>query len=266
IRLGNVYAKLRPGVSASAASAELQAIREQLPAPPPRPGMLRPPNELKVRAMRAQDFLDPREMQTVQVLFVAVAVLSLIAAANVANPLMSRAWTRTREFAVRTALGASRARLARQMLTESVLLALAGGVAGVAVAWGTLEVILALRPASLDELAGVQIAMPVLLWSAAISIGTGIAFGLAPALFAGGRAVGDVLRRAAHTASSGQWLRRLRSALIVGEIAMSLVLLVGAGLLVRSFAALQAAPLNFEPQGLVSTNVMMMFSDEWSIE
>jgi len=266
IPLGNVYAKLRPGVSASAASAELQAIREQLPAPPPLEGMLRQPNELKVRAMRAQDFLDPREMQTVQVLFVAVAVLLLIACANVANLLMSRAWTRTREFAVRTALGAGRARLARQMLTESVLLGLAGGVAGVAVAWGTLRIILALRPASLEELAGVQIAMPVLLWSAAISVGTGIAFGLAPALFAGGRAVGDVLRRATHTASSGQWLRRLRFALIVGEIAMSLVMLVGAGLLVRSFAALQATPLNFEPRGLVSTDVMMMFPRDWSIE
>jgi len=266
IPLGNVYAKLRPGVSVSVASAELQAIREQLPAPPPLPGMLRQPNELKVRAMRAQDFLDPRELQTVQVLFVAVAVLLLIACANVANLLMSRAWTRTREFAVRTALGAGRARLARQMLTESVLLGLAGGVAGVAVAWGTLQIILALRPASLEELAGVQIAMPVLLWSAAISVATGIAFGLAPALFAGGRAVGDILRRATHTASSGAWLRRLRSALIVGEIAMSLVLLIGAGLLVRSFGALQATPLNFEPKGLVSTDVMMMFPRDWSIE
>jgi putative ABC transport system permease protein len=266
IPLDHVYAKLRPGVSTSTASAELQAIREQLPAPPPRPGMLRQPSELKVRAMRAQDFLDPREIQTVQVLFVAVAVLLLIACANVANLLMSRAWTRTREFAVRTALGAGRARLARQMLTESVLLGLAGGVAGVVVAWGTLEIILALRPASLKELAGVQIAVPVLLWSAMISVGTGILFGFAPALFAGGRAVGDILRRATHTASSGTWLRRMRSALIVGEIAMSLVLLVGAGLLVRSFAALQATPLNFEPRGLVSTNVMMMFPEHWSIE
>ncbi|MEX2177737.1 MAG: ADOP family duplicated permease [Gemmatimonadaceae bacterium] len=266
ILLDHVYAKLRPGVSAVAASAELQAIRESLPAPPPREGLLRQPSELKVRAMRAQDFLDPRALRTVQVLFVAVAVLLLIACANVANLLMSRAWTRTREFAVRTALGAGRARLARQMLTESVLLGLAGGVAGVAVAWGTLEVVLALRPASLDELAGVRIATPVLLWSALISVGTGILFGFAPALFAGGRAVGDVLRRATHTATSGTGLRRVRSALIVGEIALSLVLLVAAGLLVRSFAALQATPLNFEPRGLVSTNVIMMFPRDWSIE
>jgi putative ABC transport system permease protein len=266
ISLDRVYAKLRPGYSAPAASAELQAIRAQLPVPPPREGMLRQPSEMKVFAMRAQDFLDPRELRTVQVLFVAVAVLLLIACANVANLLMSRAWTRSREFAVRTALGAGRARLARQMLTESVFLALAGGVAGVAVAWATLEIVLALRPASLEELAGVQIAMPVLLWSAAISVGTGIAFGFAPALFAGGRAVGDVLRRSTHTASSATGLRRMRSALIVGEIAMSLVLLVGAGLLVRSFAALQATPLNFEPRGLVSTDVMMMFPRDWSIE
>jgi putative ABC transport system permease protein len=228
--------------------------------------MLRQPSEMKVHAMRAQDFVDPRALRTVQVLFVAVAVLLLIACANVANLLMSRAWTRTREFAVRTALGAGRARLARQMLTESVLLGLAGGVAGVGIAWGTLEIILALRPASLEELAGVRVAMPVLLWSAVISVGTGILFGFAPALFAGGRAVGDVLRRATHTASSGIGLRRLRSALIGGEIAMSLVLLVGAALLVRSFAALQATPLNFEPKGLVSTNIMTFFPRDWSIE
>ena len=266
IPLGLAYAKLRPGVTTATASAELQAIRDQLPPPPLRPGLLRKPSELKARVMRAQDFLDPREVRTVQVLFVAVAVLLLIACANVANRLMSRAWTRTREFAVRTALGAGRARLARQMLTESVLLGLAGGVAGIAVAWATLEIILALRPASLRELADVGIATPVLLWSAAISVGTGILFGFAPALFAGGRAVGDVLRRATHTASSGAWLRRLRSALIVGEIAMSLVLLVGAGLLVRSFAALQATPLNFEPTGLVATDVMMVFPRDWGID
>ncbi|HYC52578.1 MAG TPA: ABC transporter permease [Gemmatimonadaceae bacterium] len=266
IPLYQVYAKLRPGVTAAVASAELQSLREQLPAPPPRPGLLRQPSELKVRAMRAQDFLDPREVRTVQVLFVAVAVLLLIACANVANLLMSRAWTRTREFAVRTAMGAGRARLARQMFTESVLLAFAGGVAGVVVAWTTLQIVLALRPATLEELAGVGIAMPVLFWSAGISLGTGILFGFAPALFAGGRAVGDILRRATHTASSDTGLRRLRSTLIAGEIALSLVLLVGAGLLVRSFAALQARPLNFEPKGLVSTNVILQFPRDWSIE
>jgi putative ABC transport system permease protein len=132
----------------------------------------------------------------------------------------------------------------------------------VLVAWGTLELILALRPASLEELEGVRIELPILLWSAAISVVTGILFGCAPALFAGSRAVGDILRRVASTASSGTALRRMRSALIVIEIALSLVLLIGAGLLVRSFAALQAMPVNFEPRGLVAANVM--FPPTWT--
>ena len=248
-RAPSVFARLRPGVSAEAASRELQSIAMSLP------GADR--DRVRVRAMRAQDFLDPREHRALQVLFVAVGALLLIACGNIANLLLAQAWTRQREFAVRGALGAGRARLVRQVLSECVSLALAGGLLGIGVAWLALRLIIALRPPALDNLADVRLDPTVLLWTLGVSVTTGILFGCAPALFASAQTAGDVLRRETRAGSSGMTSRRMRSALIVLEIAASLVLLVGSGLLVRSFAALQRMPLGFEPRGLVYTDVLL---------
>jgi putative ABC transport system permease protein len=166
-----------------------------------------------------------------------------------------RAWTRRREFAVRTALGAGRARLARQVFTESVLLSCAGGLLGIGVTWLALRLIIAARPSALANLAGVHVEGTVLYWSIGISIVTGLLFGCAPALFATGNSVGEVLRNETRGGSGGAAGQRVRSTLIVFEIAMSLVLLVGAGLLTRSFIALSHMPLGFEPRGLVFAEV-----------
>ena len=244
----HAFARLRAGVNVEQATRELQSILDSSPDL----GQKRP----TIGLLRAQDLLAPTETRMIQVLFAAVGVLLLISCANVANLLMSRAWTRRREFAVRAALGAGRARLARQVLTESTVLALAGGVLGVIVAWATLRVIIVLRPPTLAHLDDVHLEGAVLLWSAALAVLTGILFGSLPALFAARGSVADVLRSETRAGSGTAATRRVRSALIVLEIALSLVLLVGAGLLVRSFIALQRVPLGFEPNGMVVFGVI----------
>ncbi len=242
------FARLRHGVSVEQATKELQSIIDSSPTLGEK--------GRTIGVLRAQDMLASTETRMIEVLFAAVGVLLLISCANVANLLMSRAWTRRREFAVRAALGAGRARLARQVLTESTLLALAGGLLGIAVAWATLRVIIVLRPPTLANLDDVHVEAAVLLWSAGISVFTGMLFGTLPALFAARGSVADVLRSETRVGSGTISTRRIRSALIVLEIALSLVLLIGAGLLVRSFVALQRVPLGFEPRGMVSFDVM----------
>jgi putative ABC transport system permease protein len=244
------FAKLRRGVTVDQAGRELTAIANTLPTK----SRVSAGGE-SIRPMRPQDFLGDDFQRALLLLFGAVGIVLLIACANVANLLLVRSWGRQREFAVRTALGAGRARLARQLLTESTVLTVTGGAFGLLLAWCGLHVFRELRPLGLEELDGVRIEPAVLLWTAAIAVTTGIFFGLFPTLVALGRSSDRWLKTAARSVAGTRTARRMRSALIVGEIALSVILLVAAGLLVRSFRAMQQIELGFDPHKLASFSV-----------
>jgi putative ABC transport system permease protein len=250
------YGLLRRGVTAASATRELTAIANTSDVRRGDRRLQLSGDSIRARAMRASDFLSAREVRMIAVLFAAVGALLLIACANAANLLLVRGWSRRREFAVRLGLGAGRARLVRLALSESVLLALAAGALGAVIGRQSLGVIIALRPVALDRLADLQIEPAVLLWTGAISVFTGVLFGGAAAVFAASQNVADLLRTESRAASASRLARRVRAALIVGEIALAFALLVGGGLLARSFAELQRTPLGFDPHNLVSIEVL----------
>ncbi len=186
----------------------------------------------------------------------AVGFVLLIACANVANLLLVQAASREKEMAIRAALGGSRGRIVRQLLTESALLAVVGGLAGLLLArWGV-DLLLALRPANLPRVEAVGIDGPVLLFTLAASVFSAVVFGLVPALQASKPDLNDCLKDRG-TVSPDMRRRRLRSALVVAEVALSMVLLIGAGLMFRSFLALQKQDLGFEPSGVVTFRITM---------
>ncbi len=180
-------------------------------------------------------------------LLAAVTVVILIACANVANLLLVRASVRGKEIAIRTALGAGRRRLVLQMLSESIVLALAGGSLGVLLAYLAIDPIQTLSAGSIPRAGSISIDGWVLLFALVVSLVTGILFGLAPAWQASRSTIGSVLKEGGRssTASSGRWVR---NGLLVAEVAMSIVLLVGAALLLRSFARVTSVDPGFEPE------------------
>jgi putative ABC transport system permease protein len=248
-----VVGRLKPGVTIEQARTDLDAIAARLaqdyPATNSNIGVVIDPLHERVVG---------RDLtRALMVLLGAVAFVLLIACANVANLLLSRGAARQREIAVRTALGAGRVRLLRQLLTESVLLAVVGGAGGVLLgAWG-LRTLLAVLPDNLARVNAVRIDAAVLAFSAAVTLLTGVIFGLAPALQVSKPDLTETLKEGGRSGSKGVRAQRVRSTLVVAQIALSLVLLTGAGLMLRSFAELQASSPGLDPANVVTGGVTL---------
>jgi putative ABC transport system permease protein len=242
-------ARLKPGVTLAAAQTDLEAVMGRLRAQYPddvvgdHTAMLPYLTDLVGNVERA-----------LLVLFAAVGVVLLIACANVASLLLARAIGRQREIAVRAALGASWGRIVRQLLTESLLLAAVGGTAGLLLATWGVDLLKALSPADLPRMQGVRLDGRVLVFTLLVSLLTGLLFGLIPALRAARADLNEALKEGGR---GGEGLRRnrLRSALVVAEVASAMTLLVGAGLLINSFVRLQRVNMGFDPHQVLTLRV-----------
>jgi predicted permease len=245
----NILVSMKPGVTVKEAQADIDRIATRLRIEKHRD----PSFTISVVPLMEQVVGNVRG--SLFVLFGAVAFVLLIACTNVANLLLSRASARQKEIAVRSALGAGRQRVIRQLLTESLMLSLLGGAAGLAIAAVCLEAIRTMHPGNIPRIGELGIDYRVFAFALAISIFTGIAFGLLPALRVARVDLNSTLKVGTRGARDGGLrVRRdgLRGVLVVGELAVSLPLLIGAGLVVRSFARILAVPPGFNPEHVVS--------------
>jgi putative ABC transport system permease protein len=204
------------------------------------------------RAVALKDLVVGDVRYALWVLLGSVGVILLIACANVANLMLARSDERHREIAVRTALGASRARIVRQLLTESVLLATIGGAIGIALAYGGMRLLLALHPANIPRVGEIGLDVGVLLFALVLAIVTGIVFGLAPAIELSRPDVNRSLKEGGRTGTVGRVSQRFRDSLAVAQMGMSVVLLIGAMLLVRSFQELRGIDLGFRRENVLT--------------
>ncbi|HJS22858.1 MAG TPA: ABC transporter permease [Pyrinomonadaceae bacterium] len=241
--------RLKPGVTIEQAKADLDLISRQIEQQSPVSN-----TNIIFNAVSVHEDLTRDYRGALLVLLGAVGLVLLIACANVANLLLARAAARQKEVAIRMALGASRRRIASQLLTESVLLALAGGAVGLLLAsWG-MDLLVAYGPADVPRLRDVSLDRYVLFFTLGVATVTGVLFGLAPALNASKPDPGRMLTESGRGAAQGgrNWMR---SGLIVSEVALSLMLLVGAGLLINSFWRLLQTDAGFDPKGVLSLDI-----------
>ena len=247
-----VLARLRVGVSAKQALAEVVPLAHRL-MPRFHPG----------DAGRTIRFASLRQAVTgdasapLLVLLAAVGLVLLIACANVANLLLARATSRAKEFAVRAALGAGRARILRQLLTESAMLGLAGGALGIGLAYWAVRGLSGLLPPTFPRADSIRLDGSVLAFALVLALGATLLFGLAPALFAADPRLHAALQESGERLGEGKGRRRTRNLMVTAEVALAMVLLVGAGLLLRSFAALLSVNPGFETHEILTAEVSL---------
>jgi putative ABC transport system permease protein len=246
-----VVGRLKPGVTLAQAQADMDVIAKQLEQQYPNLAgygvNVVPLVEQTVGSIR-------RALIT---LFGAVLFVLLIACANVANLLLARAAGRQREMAIRAALGAGRWRIVRQLLTESMLLAVLGGALGVLLAGGGLQLLLDIGPANIPRLENIRLDGRVLLFTFVLSLFTALVFGLAPALQTAHLELSETLKEGGRSGASGRRAQRIREVFIVAEVALTLALLIGAGLLIRSFWRLQQVNPGFKTDHLLTLGVKL---------
>lgn len=242
-------ARLRPGVTVAQAREEMQLIARRLEEANPRM------NEgWSVYLVSWYEELVGGYRVTLLTLLGAVGFVLLIACVNVANLLLARSTARQRETAIRVALGAGRFRLIRQFLTESLLLAVPGAALGVLLAWGGIRLVVVMAPPEVPRIEQAALDMQVLGFTLGLALLTSLIFGLAPALYASAPRLGESLKDGG-TRLIGFGPQRLRDTMVVAEIALALVLLVGAGLMIRSFLGLRAFDSGFDGRGVLTTQV-----------
>ena len=247
----NLIGRLNPGITRKQAQTEMESIAELNKVPD------HPDSGFGVVVVPLPESATQGVRPTLFILLGAVGFVLLIACANVANLLLAKAAGRQKEIAVRAALGASRARLIRQFLTESVLLALMSGALGVLLAsWGV-EVLVSAATGNIPRAAEISVDSSVLAFTALIALLTGVIFGLAPALQLSNADLNDALKDTSRGSTGGLRRTHIRSGLVIAEVALSVILLIGAGLLIRSFVLLQKVDSGFNPDRLLVASISL---------
>jgi putative ABC transport system permease protein len=247
-----VIARLKPGITVQHAQAEMSQIAKRLETMDPDHNL-----GMSAQVVPLQQQLVGNVRTPLLVLLASVALVMLIACANVANLLLVRAAARETEIAVRTALGAGRPRLVRQLLTESVLLSIIGGFAGIALAFGGTRAFVALAPSELPRIGEVRVDTTVLFFAIGVALITGLVFGLIPALQASSFNVNRALKEGGRGAITRPGSARARNSLVISELALAVILLAGAGLLIRSFLLLSAVDPGFRAEQVITYHLSL---------